>query len=963
MRIERISLALFFILATVAPASRAQTLQLNDAETLIAHPWREGFNIGCINYYFNCQTNKDLVSYTNPGFEPSIVRRILDLTAEGTRTTFNDPNQYAVDPPGYLDGATFQIVESIRGGPEKGCSGTVASSTGPNRSYISAWKWDGSVITFTGPNSFIAGESNVVIPELEKGRFLVGKSGLVTAATPDTFTVRFKAPIPQPASSSEDFGFVQTAEKYVAPKYTIHAATNQGKAGCDASFKPGDILVLTKTFSPTPQTWWEHGYGGVFNSALLGSAQMLSEISDLCASCGSQSLDLHFPNTGGSIQFLQSWDTNPTEDIFVLMNGTYQLSFWAKAASGNPTLSVKASRSGAGGFSCGPFNPALTTAWTQYTYTCDTRESAAIVGSYDGNAGITVRASNTTGPGDIYFDQLSFQKTSPINAANTSAFRDEVMQPLYDAFPAPCAAPGTIRYWVNQNAETIDNWTRPNNKRSPSGVSYGISPGGQNEFQLSLEDFLDVVKDVQTVTGCPVDPYIEVPVTFTNAEAAHLIEFLAAPASATTSEYGQRRVALGQSDSWTSVFQHINLSYCNECWNQSFGNQNIRGDSSGASTVYHDYATRTGHIFAAMRANRYYPRNITLTMDLQTATNWSADKAVAEARPDAVEIEDYSYGKIGLFDTPEHLYQPLYAEIALQSFGPKDPHNFYTSWKDYTALHTCGASGTEHCIVNIYEQGEGTIAGTIANSQRDLDHITAGAGYGLAAALQALLHQQAAPHTFGPQNFFSLTEFRNGTSGHATAKLWGALVEAGGAESATNPSFGGYIPRPDFVAMRLANQSVIGPMFSCPISENVHYRFEGSTTNGPEGSLPAIEKLPYLYAFCFKNGPNRSILLFNMDTHDSHTISFAGTHLPTGSVTMRQYSVAADPNAMNEADTGSYTGRFKAEINQTTQGVPAPTTLTLPPYSATAIDYKLSADEPTPEPSEPKANAAPDPKP
>lgn len=925
------------------PQLLAQTLHLNDADTLIATPWREGFNIGCIGDYLNCQANKDLVSYNNPGFEPSTVRRILDLTADGTKTTFQNPNPWSGDPPDYLAGATFEVVESIRGGAEKGCSGTISSSTGPNRSYIDHWSWDGrSVVTFSGVNGFVTGVP-VVISQLERGSFLQNKTGAVTAASPTSFSVTLASPPSHPAAASEDFGFIQFNTTFAPSFYKIHSETSQGRSGCAAAFSRGDILVVSKTFSPTPEIWWEHGFGGVFNPTILGRAQMLSETGDLCAACGSQSLDLHLPKPNGFIQFLDVWDAGSSDDIFVLMNGTYQLSFWAKAASGGPSLTVEASRPGAGGFSCGPYHPLLTSQWKQYVFTCKAFESAELIGPHNGSARITVRAANAIKPGDIYFDQLSFKKLSPVNASNTSVFRDEFMQSLYDAFPAPCAAPGTIRYWVNQNAESIDSWTRPASLRGPSGVGYAVGPGGDTQFQLGLEDFLKIAQNVQKVTGCPIEPYVEVPVTFTNTEAARLIEFLAAPASAVSSQYGQRRVSLGQAEPWTHVFQHIDLSYCNECWNPSFVYQFIGGDSSGASTVYHDYATRSGHVFAAMRADRYFTRNITLTMDLQTANNASADQAIAEARPDAVEIEDYLYGKVSSFDTAAHLYQPLYAEAALQVFGPKDPHNFFASWKDYTALHTCGATGKQHCIVNIYEQGEGTIGGRIANSQVDLDHINAGAGYGLAAALQFLLHQQAAPHTFGPQNFFALNEFSNGSTGRATAKLWGALVEAGGAETASNPSFGGsYIPRPDFVAIRLANQSVIGPMFSCPITDNITYRFPGSSTNGPDGFLPPIEKLPYLYAFCFKNGSDRSVLLFNTDIQNSHAITFAGTNPPNGSVTIRQYAAGANPNAMNEADTGKYTGRFKAQVNQTVQTTTAPGTLSLPPGSATAIDYKVA---------------------
>jgi hypothetical protein len=85
--------------------------------------------------------------------------------------------------------------------------------------------------------------------------------------------------------------------------------------------------------------------------------------------------------------------------------------------------------------------------------------------------------------------------------------------------------------------------------------------------------------------------------------------------------------------------------------------------------------------------------------------------------------------------------------------------------------------------------------------------------------------------------------------------------------------------------MQLANKSVIGFMFSCPISSNPTYNFPGSSTNGPSGKLSAPKNLPYLLAFCFENGNNRSLLFFNTDTGNSHAIALAGSNLPAGTVT------------------------------------------------------------------------------
>ena len=517
-------------------ASAQTTLTLSDSNIVVKSPFRSGMNLGCANFYENCQIFGNLIGYSNPGMEPGTVRQVQDLGASGTARSFTDYNQYSIFPAGFWVGGSFQVVESIGGGAENGCTGNIASNTGPNRAYVTAFAWDGvSVVTFTGANSFVVGTSTVTIPSLQNGSFLVNKSGKVTAASATSFSVTLSSPPKDRATSQGGFGFVQTAAKYSAPAYTIHPTTSQGRSGCAAPFATGDIVILSKTVSPTPESWWEGGYGGVFNPVVEGGAQMLSDTTDLCATCGSQALNLHFPSRGGTAQFWEYYDTNPNEDIFVLMNGTYQVSFWAKAGSGSPTLQTHAFRGGRGGFDCGTHAAYLTHAWTQYTYSCTASESATGAGAASSNAGVQVMGAAPSGAADIYIDNLSFKKTSPVDPTNNTVFRDEIVRALRDLFPAPCSAPGTIRYWVDQNSETIDNWTRPNYARNPTGSGYGVFPGGQNSYQLSLEDFLVLAENIQKTTGCPVDPYISVPVTMLNSDASNLVEFLAAPASAKSS--------------------------------------------------------------------------------------------------------------------------------------------------------------------------------------------------------------------------------------------------------------------------------------------------------------------------------------------------------------------------------------------------------------------------------------------
>jgi hypothetical protein len=161
------------------------------------------------------------------------------------------------------------------------------------------------------------------------------------------------------------------------------------------------------------------------------------------------------------------------------------------------------------------------------------------------------------------------------------------------------------------------------------------------------------------------------------------------------------------------------------------------------------------------------------------------------------------------------------------------------------------------------------------------------------------------------------------------------MIDAGGATNNV---------RPEFLGLALSNQSIIGPMYSCPVSgSGSTFNFAGNTSNGtsvPPG-VPAVNNVPLVYAFCFKNGSNRSVVLVNTDIASTHTVTFAGTPMPTGTVTVRQ---VAPPtlDSLNEAATGTPTNHTAASVTQTTTTVSNPTSITLPAFSATALDFSTA---------------------
>jgi hypothetical protein len=835
-------LGVFIAVACVAGAA-AQTVSLNDASVVQAKTNRIGLNIGSLDYWDNGQILKNLIGSIDPGFEPLTDQQIWVVNTAGSTTSFTVPDQWDGVPANYWAGGTFTVVSTQSGGGEQGCTGTIASNTGPNYPAAGVTNWVDPVITVASP--------------------------------------------------------------------------------CAAPFSVGDIVVMGKTVFPTPESWWEQSEGGFWGS-VGGGGQLLSDTSDLCATCGVQALNMNAAANGSQATASWFFDTAPNVDMFVLMNGTYQISFWAKAASGNPVLTVTAKRFSAGGFNCGSFTPQLTSAWAQYTLNCTATESTAA--TTPGNAQVSFQAAG----GSIYLDNVSFAKTSS-SINNPTVLRDEVIQTLQKFYgPDINNNPGMFRFWLSQNAETLANWTQPDYAHGPTttGTGYFVGPNGAGTTTLSLEDYLLICQLLNA------EPYLEVPVTFNATDAANLIEFLASPSS---TAYGARRAGLGQSSPWTSVFNSIHLSFCNECWNgSSFVGQSLpyrAGTPNVPNTnnpeYYYDYSMRTKQIFAAMRADSYYsPSAFDLVMNAQTAVSYTMDTAIQRAQPDSIEIEGYSYANVNDDSSDAVLWGPAMVEPYERVANPGDATNYYNAVHDYQSQSTCGASGTAACNVNIYEWGQGTLAGSI--DQTHMDYINAGAGEGVALALQPLLNLQYYGIT--NQSQFALTGYQNGAVNGLTAKLWGDVVDMGGA---TNNL------RPAFLALSLVNQSIIGPMYSCPIGNNATYNFTGNANNGSP-TMPALNNVPYLYAFCFENGSQRSLVLINTDLNSSHSLSFAGTNLPGGSVTERQYAPGG-LDELNEAPTGSPSNLSPAPVVVYTSSLSSPASLTLPPYSVTALDYTAAS--------------------
>src|SRR5579862_4929229 len=127
------------------------------------------------------------------------------------------------------------------------------------------------------------------------------------------------------------------------PVFVINPSTNQSASGCAGNLGvPGQIIVVSTnnkmtSIYPTPASAWSTGgrNGSPFSPTLTGGATLTSETTDLCATCGQQSLLLTIP-AGGNVTLGGGPAVNTASEKTVTLNGTYTFSFWAKSNAATP---------------------------------------------------------------------------------------------------------------------------------------------------------------------------------------------------------------------------------------------------------------------------------------------------------------------------------------------------------------------------------------------------------------------------------------------------------------------------------------------------------------------------------------------------------------------------------------------------------------------------------------------------
>jgi alpha-L-arabinofuranosidase len=652
-----------------------------------------------------------------------------------------------------------------------------------------------------------------------------------------------------------------------APRDNVNGNTfTFGDSG--ATPAQGDYFIAEKYFPGGAETGWSDSL------VALNGATVSTESSDLAPDTpGRQCIRLSASGQGQTLQIATPFgffrDSN-----FVIMNGTYRITFKAKGVGGTNAVRVRVARGTNPSFV--DQSVALSASWSTYTVDFSAAEPVNI-------APAMVNLSFNASGSSVLLDDVSLVQTNG-DPTNTTSFRDAVLNVFRDFHP------GSLRAHVLDQGDCLDDLIAPplahrRNEYTPYANSKRTTPYGWHEF-------------LELCEAAGAEPYISIPLPFNDREAANLIEYLAGPE---TSTYGARRAARGHPAPWTSSFTRINLEFGNEAWNPVF---------RGATMFAADYGHRGNDFFAIMRASPYFdPAKFNLILGVQAVNPFNARTTHnASATHDAIAIAPYMATRIDDYTSNEQLFGGLFAESSWWSTPAVGGNAAGPVRQMYDFIN-----GTSRPVpIMVYEDNMNTTQGSIPQSL--IDGFVASTGAGLAVADQMLI--MLRDEKVRDQDIFSLAgyrlDFNDGTG--RTAPLWAITRDVGVTDR----------KRPQYFAAKLINEVIGGDLIE------TQQTGDNPKWNQPLTNRIRLDNVSYVQSFAFVNGTHRGIILFNLHRSSALDVTVGGANAPAGTVTMKQLTSA------NITDTNE-TSNTVAVTTQTLANFDGSTTLTLPPFSMTVL--------------------------
>ncbi|HWE53386.1 MAG TPA: hypothetical protein VG273_26570 [Bryobacteraceae bacterium] len=640
-------------------------------------------------------------------------------------------------------------------------------------------------------------------------------------------------------------------------------------SGAGASPASGDYMIVRMNVPGNGTAgWW---------LKTTGNAAIKTNRSDLPPdTAGRQTAAVRASSAKDSATLSAYFDSHAGKS-FLLLSGTFQLSFKAKGLAGSKAVGVILKRNGLAEYLNETVQ--LTGSWATYNLTF----AASETGSAQQSVALQFA---TVGQDSFLLDDVSLTQTDS-DPSNTTAFRDGVVNTLQTL------QPGTLRLWAGQLGDTLDNLIAEPNGRQRSGYLAWFTR--QEDISYGLHEFL------QLCAAIGAEPWFVIPSTFSLRDAANLIEYLAGPDS---TPYGTKRAARGNAQPWTEVFSRIHLEFGNEAWNGQF---------KGGSIEYPaPYGKRAQAIFAAMRGSTFYQRNVfdlilggqavsaPRNLDIQNNCN----------NNDSFTIAPYMMNTVDSFTSTEALFGSTFAE----------PEAYFSSagtaegvTGGLVRLNQKALANSSHPVpLTVYEINLSTLSGSI--TQAALNSYVSSLGAGLAVADGML---QMMRHGVLLQNLWNLSQYNFARPDKKNAFLWGAVIDF----DVMNRR------RPQYLALQLINEA-IGK--DAALLQTIQSGAD-PTWNQPLVNTVRLAGAHYLQSYAFSSGTAYSLIVLNLHRTDSLPVTFSGPNAPSGTVQAEMLTSASPSDTNEEADV--------VHINGETLEPGSTQPLLLPPNSMTLLTW------------------------
>ena len=636
----------------------------------------------------------------------------------------------------------------------------------------------------------------------------------------------------------------------------------------------GDFLLVRLAKPGNAEAgWW---------TSLNGGASLSTEFKDLSPhTAGKQALriDAAGPNQSAVVSsYFDSFEGRS----FVQLRGRHTLYFRAKYLYGNNLIQINIQRLDTkhGSHNFLSKTVTLTPNWRDYSFTFDASEDGTAVGT----VGLTFTFDHTA----ALLDDVAV--TVAPSPDNPTAFRNEVVQTLRDL------RPGVLRYMDNGTnfGSSLDNLLAPPFARQRSGASTQLTV--QEDIPIGLHEFLVLAKAVHA------EPWFSMPPGISPTEAANLVEYLS---GSPTTRYGGIRASLGQREPWTTDFRQIHLELGNEQWNaRSFAGSTIADPTA--------YGQRAARIFAVIRSSPSFAGSkFDLVLGSWATVPWWTQQEIASSSGfDSVAVAPYLFNDFNEASSNEAIFGPMLSE----------PEMIDARTDGYMAQQSKAAKASH---LAIYEVNLGSMTGSAAITQADIDHAIPSMGAGLALADHMLLMLRDLG--INSQCLFALPEYVNNFTAPGPKRmipLWGAVVDMGGP---TN------LRRPQFLSEQLANEAILPTMLATNITGPAHTWDQALSPN----DKVKLDHAQLIQTFAFVEGNHHSLILLNLSRTESIQVAFSGAVKPLSSVEESRLTAANITDSNEQSEKVSIHRQHLAAFNPDSP-------YRLPPYSMTVLRWVSS---------------------